>query len=390
MQHKKRGRPRLRDEREPRYEGAGLNYPPPPEMRRPLSLYNPSNAGTHLSFDNLQRASSHRVLKSQAPGHLGGPIAPRYHEQPSPLDTNLYGPSINSRFPASLEPACAYIRMDMQIVKATPRFGEVTGIQSVVSRNLQDIVIASDRDKVIRLQGLLNNERQERDLNYLPPIVVKHEEDRVIQSVGFGPEVTNHFRTDRPETLSFQSPDGQQRAFLVQLNLAKRDSTYFIILMIHVQPTPTPQVYPQASYSPYPRDSQSRESQYGYATSQQGFPQTPAASPFMPSPSFADPRNDMTYRPPLGQVGPSSAVASSFQQAQAKPEYFQGQAPYQTPRSELPQAQPQRQHDLQLPPIRDQRNDVQPVDPRLRRDDRSSRVDIGGLLENPEPNQRRG
>jgi hypothetical protein len=48
----------------------------------------------------------------------------------------------------------------------------------------------------------------------------------------------------------------------------------------------------------------------------------------------------------------------------------------------LAQAPQQRQHDLQLPPIRDQGPSV---DPMRRRDDRSGRVDIGGLLEKPNP-----
>jgi hypothetical protein len=48
----------------------------------------------------------------------------------------------------------------------------------------------------------------------------------------------------------------------------------------------------------------------------------------------------------------------------------------------LAQAPQQRQHDLQLPPIRDQGPPAGSMRPR---EDRSGRVDIGGLLEKPNP-----
>lgn len=41
VQHKKRGRPRLRDDRESRYDASRFGGPPEPLLSRPLSAYEP-------------------------------------------------------------------------------------------------------------------------------------------------------------------------------------------------------------------------------------------------------------------------------------------------------------------------------------------------------------
>lgn len=315
---------------------------------------------------------------------MGGTMAPRYLEHGSPADANLYGASMppTPRMMTQQEPICAYLTMDMQIAKATQGFGETIGVQSVVARKFHDIVSANDRDKVFRLQRVFEDERREREPNYLPPIYLKFEEDRVIQSVGFGPEEMSQFRADRQDMFTFQGPDGQQRTFQVRFGLAKKESTYFVVLLLNLPATP--QTFSQPSSSPYSRESYSRDSQYGYQTPQQVFAQ-PGASLFMSNPSFGDPRGEVYRTPgPLGPNIPPSTSMPSFAQPPVRPDYSQGQNPYQTPRSELPpaQPQPQRQHDLQLPPIRDQRVEASVAEMR-RRDNQSGRVDIGGLLEKP-------
>ncbi|KAK0120865.1 hypothetical protein ONS96_011065 [Cadophora gregata f. sp. sojae] len=391
VQHKKRGRPRLRDDRESRYEVVGAGYPPSadPSMRRPLSLYASSDPSP-FGQDPLQRSGSYRVLKSQGGPMGGGPMGPRFLEHASPADANIYGAPMppTPRTVPSYEPPCAYLTMEMQFSKTTQSFGETIGVQSIQSRRLQDVVSVNDRDKVARLQRIFEDERRDREPNYLPPIyLAKFEEDHVIQSVGFGQDEIGMVRTERQEMFTFQAPDGQQRTFQVRLGLAKRDSTYFIILLL-VLPA-TPQTFHQPSSSPFSRETYSRDSQYGYQTPQQGYQHSQGASPFGPTPGFGDPRGDMSaYRTP-GALGPSitsSASMTGFAQPQ-RPEYPQVPAPYQTPRSELPQTQgqmqSQRPHDLQLPPIRDQRGEASSMDPTRRRDDRSGRVDIGGLLEQP-------
>lgn len=322
---------------------------------------------------------------------MGGQIPPRYLDHASSTDANIYGQPMppTPRMVPMQEPACAYLTMEMQIAKATSSFSETIGLQSVFSRKLQEIVSPADREKVARLQRGFEDERREREPNYLPPIyLAKFEEDRVIQSVGFGPDEVGQARTDRQEIFTFQAPDGQQRTFQLRLGLAKKESTYFIIALLHVPATP--QTFQQQPLSsPYSRETLSRDSQYGYQNPPHGYAPQQGMSPFGASPGFGDMRGEMTaFRTPgpLGQNIPPSAVVPQYAPLQARQEYPQGQIPYQTPRSEM-QPQIQRQDNLQLPPIRDTGSGMEPG---RRRDDRSGRVDIGGLLEKPDPARRKG
>ncbi|KAG4030647.1 hypothetical protein MFRU_011g01050 [Monilinia fructicola] len=394
VQHKKRGRPRLRDERDStRYEGTGSNYAQPADtMRRPLSMFSAGDVSISTPYSDSQRNNGYRVLKSQGGTPIGHSMAP------TPINTNLYGEamSTNQRM-APYEPACAFLTMEMQIAKTTQAFSGVVGAHSVVGRKLHDIVSVSDRDKIYRLQRGFEDERRSRDPSYLPPIFSKEEEDRVIQSLTFSPSEIGQLRTDRGEVFTFQTPDGQQRGFHVQLGLAKKDSIYFVLLMVHI-PT-TPQQYQPSSSSPYSRESASRDSTYGFQTpSQLSYAsQTPGTSPFMSNPSFGG--DMLAYRAP-GPVGQNVAMPTntpSYPQHQARPEYSQAQMNYQAPMSEVPsappqpqpqpqpQAQTQRASDLQLPPIR---GPAPVVDARVQ-GDRSGRVDIGGLLQNPDASRRR-
>lgn len=380
--------------------GSGSGYPHPSEggMRRPLSMYSSNTAAMNTDFgESIHRSGSYRVLKSQ-----GGPIAPRYLDHASAADANI---SSGFMMPAPRmlppqEPPCAYLTMKMQVAKATSSFNDIVGVPGGVVKNFQDLVLGNEREKVAQLQRIFEDERRQREPHYLPPISFNTDEERIIQSVGFGPEVTGQLRFDHTEVFAFSMPasDGSQRSFQARFGLGKKDATYFIAMVIHV-PTPapmpvpiTPQPFHQAPLSsPYSRDSYSRGStQYEYQTPQQTYAPAQVSPQFMGNPAYGDPREQMTFRAPMQGSGPMPlgqnippTTMPPFSRPPSRPEYSQGQMPYQTPRSELPQTQPPRQHDLQLPPIRDQRGEASSADAARRRDDRNNRVDIGGLLENP-------
>lgn len=358
-------------------------------------MFSTGDVSISTPYSDAQRNNGYRVLKSQGGNQMSHSMVP------TPINTNAYveAVSTNQRMPP-YEPACAFLTVEMQIAKTTQAFSGVVGAHSVVNRKLHDIVTVSDRDKIFRLQKGFEDERRRRDPSYLPPIFSKEEEDRVIQSLTFAPNDIGQLKTDRPEVFTFQTPDGQQRSFNVQLGLAKKDSTYFVLLVVHVPTTPQPF---QQSSSPYSRDSGSRDSTYGYQTpSQLSYAsQTPGTSPYMSNPSFGG--DMLAYRTPgpLGQNVTMSNNTPSYPQTQARPEYPQAQMNYQVPMGEIlsgqpqlqlqpqpqSQAQPQTQRssDLQLPPIRGQA----PATDARGQGDRSSRVDIVGLLQNSDPSRRR-
>jgi len=207
-------------------------------MRRPLSLFD--NGEIVPSFgDPLRGSSSYRVLKSQV-GSMSGPIAPRYIDHAQFSDANVYRGSMppTPRFLPPQDPICVYLTMEMQIAKTTQSFYDTVALQPI-GRKLQEIVSANDREKILRLQRSFEEERREREPNYLPPIyLVKFEEDRVIQSVGFGQEEIGQLRTDHVEIFTFPGSDGQQRTFHVRLGLAKKHATYFVVLILQVPAIP--------------------------------------------------------------------------------------------------------------------------------------------------------
>lgn len=384
VQHKKRGRPRLRDERDTRYESVGTNFPPPPLnplFGRPLSMYAPNEMMGPTSMPISQRSPPYQILKSQSGANLGQ----RYPE---------HGPMESAYFPSQLPPTprtaglqdipCAYLSMDLVLMKVSTTFGESVGARPLVGRTLHEIVVPNDREKVLQIHRMLSKERQDRHHpTYLPSFSMldKNEAARVIHSVDINIEELRRAEVDRhQELLTFQSYDGQQRPYQVRIGLSMRDQVDFVVLLL----------VPQMSMQPYrhPISSPPYSAQYGFpSAATQTWSQTPVTSPYASyQPAYGDTRNDpvLGYRQQSGIANSSSAMqptALTYAQPPGRQEYGQ------VPRSELPPAPMQRQHELQLPPIRSQQS--MEAGAQQRPPDRTGRVDIGGLLDTPESFQRR-
>ncbi|OTB08162.1 hypothetical protein M426DRAFT_201906 [Hypoxylon sp. CI-4A] len=180
VQHKKRGRPRLRDDNQPRFDSGRFAHPADPSNRiqRPVSLYSPMSAVSAASYDDpLRRSHSYRVLKSQP----SDPIAPRFIERGAAGDANIFPIplSIPSRAPEPI----AFLTMDFEIARASTTFFEAVGSQSILGRRLLEVVSPTERERVMALQRSLQDEQSRKEPNYLPPIFGKQEAERVIQSL---------------------------------------------------------------------------------------------------------------------------------------------------------------------------------------------------------------
>ncbi|KAF4773699.1 hypothetical protein HER10_EVM0003453 [Colletotrichum scovillei] len=388
VQHKKRGRPRLRDDREARYGPSTYQHPQDAAAaaaaaarRPPLSHY---SAGTPISgYDDPIRGShSYRVLKSQP----SEPIAPRYLDRAPMADANLYGqpPSLASGAP---EPVI-FLTTELEIARASPAFADAVGIPNVRGRSLFDIVVPTEREKLQSHQRQIQEERTRKDPVYLPPIFGRQEQERVFDSLRFEADEISRFQLDRQDFFVFAASDGQPRSYSVRLGLAKRESIYFIVLLINAAPR-----YPYPSPSPH-----AREVPYPYPPQQQAYAQhTPVSATFeQPRPRFGE--GALAPRPSPGQPlhmasGLSPGISPgmpSYAASPSRPEYASGPSSYQIPRSELPPTTRPPQPSFQLPPIRaGPHQPPQPESSSWQRDERSGRVDIGGLLEKPDPQQRR-
>ena len=377
VQHKKRGRPRLRDEKDGRYEPT--RFPHPSEAAtRPLSIH---PAGNPEYEDPLRRTQSYRVLKTQQSESM----TPRYLERGSVADANVYAPPLMgaSRPP---EPV-AYLTMELVISSVSTTFMDAIGGFNPMGRNLTELLVSSELDKVLRVREQLREEQKRREPNYLPPIMGRGE--RILEGLGFSMEEVSRYNLDRQEYLAFAA-DGHPRHLPLRMSLAKEGSYYFVVLLLELGPQ-QPGPYsaapthagevggPYHGQLPTPRpgfaqgtpvsstfepvrhrysDRPSQPRQHATAPGHGGPPAHPIVSPRMP-----------TYSPPPGQQG-----------------YGAGMPRYSTPRSEpIPPASLQQHQGYQLPPIRAQ-PDAGPPQRELgwQRDDRPSRVDIGGLIERPE------
>ncbi len=321
--------------------------------------------------------------------------------------------------------------MDLVVIKATKAFSDSIGMPLVLSRKLQELVKPSERNKIDNLQRALLGQRQKREQQpkYLPPIVYgRSEDDRVIQSVGFSSEDIGRITMDRTESFAFQSSTGEQRQYEVRIGLGKRESTFFIALKL--DPPPQQPSLGQYNLTTFPSQ---REQQFGYQgygntylpqhQVSYNYPQT-MQSPSMQSPAMQmgsyDDRQDqgVMYRPMMSSTSsisqaspsmsstihndvsysrPSSSASASVllrNEYQSMPSLNQPSRNDVTLRNDMlfevqqvQQATPRTapEEKFMLPPILNQGSPgvSTPTLTGGARDDRSGRLDIGGLLEKP-------
>lgn len=401
VQHKKRGRPRLRDD----HRGTGfdprLGHSQDPNLRRPLSLYNPPG-GVNYGDDSMRRTQSYRVLKSQPPE----PLAPRLLERGSVSGANVFPAPLH--IPTRPSEPAAFLTMDLEVAKTSSTFLDTIGRAAVQGLRITDLLVPEDRGRMAALQRHVQDEQTRREPNYLPPMYAKQEEEKVFRALGFSREELAPYTLDMVDNFRFTDQTGQARSVNVQLGLAKYGSIFFIIIAVSTgfRPFPTP--------SPQNRDP--RELAYSYPA-----PQIPYAQPTPVSATFEHGRgrsaSDVVYGLPRQPATPGGVISglsprlsSSYAASPGRPDYPSGPSAY-IPRSELSSApRPSQPAGYQLPPIRSQQQQPQyqpqpqpppqhtqypPPPPQAQqqsvpseqswpRDDRQ-RVDIGGLIDRPEP-----
>lgn len=301
--------------------------------------------------------------------------------------------------------------MDLELAKVSSTFLDAIGRHSVQGLRITDVLALEDRDRMGALQRQIQSEQTRREPNYLPPMYVKQEEERVFRALGFSREELAPYSLDMTENLHFTDQSGQIRSVQARLGLAKYGSIFFIVVVLSpgFRPFPTP--------SPQSRDP--RDMGYSYPAVQ-----IPYGQPTPISATFDHGRgrsaSDVSYLPRQspGQVIPGLSPRT-YAASPSRPEYASGPSAF-IPRSELAatsrpqppagyqlppirsqqqpqyqpqpqiQPQPQQQH-AQYPPLQQQaqQQNILHTDQGWSRDDRQQRVDIGGLIERPDPSQQR-
>ncbi|KAL6881127.1 hypothetical protein J3F83DRAFT_34264 [Trichoderma novae-zelandiae] len=440
VQHKKRGRPRLRDERDARFDPTRYTHPQDPALRRPLSIFPSAIGGLSSYEETLRRNSSYRP-----PDAPSTDAASRSYQErslaPDPAHYNSSYPGT----PHAVEPL-AYLSMEFDIVKASPMFMEIVHSSSPMGNKLSDIVTPHQASFLNSLQSQLFEEQRLHEPNYLPPMLGRL--DLAIKEFGFTSEDVAKFRLNHLEYFGFVGYDGYTRTFPLRFGLAKEGSFYFVVFLLSLQqhqpqlppPLPSqqlapqpqqpqhqqhqqhpqhqqhsqqqqlqqqqhpqpqqpqqPQQYPQHSHqrqhsqpAPYTQPPQhSREPTAAYHHS---LPAHQATYGDQPSTSSGD-----SYRHRLSEgsirsphiPAVSNASTGSGVQSYSQPQYS-GRSCQTSQSEQVPTSRPATQPSYQLPPIR-----AQPDHRLASREvgwpngERSRRVDIGGLLEQPAEANRR-
>jgi hypothetical protein len=351
-----------------------------------VSLYAPASAAPALFDDPLRRSQSYRVIKSHPSDHAG----PRFLERGSVSDVNIFPQPLNIAT-RPLEPV-AYLTVDLELARVSHTFVDAIGagaVQSIQGRKLAELIVPGERERVAILQRSLQEEQGRKEPNYLPPIFGRQELDRVLQALPFDPESISRFPIERQDFFTFITAEGQARSYPIRIGLVKEDSVYFVVLVLNIQP----RAFPHPSPSPHPRD-------LPYSYQPQPYTQlTPVSASFDQGwPRFTNPRDSreggMITRPPTaaGQmmtnispgVSPNVPSYSASSSGRVEHQHPSG-ASYQIPRSELSSSRVPQQPGYQLPPIRSQAQSEQSPDPRG-----AGRVDIGGLIDRPDPSWRGG
>ncbi|KAK3365352.1 hypothetical protein B0T24DRAFT_432318 [Lasiosphaeria ovina] len=152
VQHRKRGRPWLRDDREAKFDSPRFRSGSDP-LRRPMvqPLYGPGPSMGLAYDDNLRRTQSYRVLKSQP----AESVAPGFPDRALTSDANIFPAplSISSRAPdLRISEAAAFLTIDFEFGNALSAFLDAVARPSAKGMRLVDLLAASGRDKVSELQ----------------------------------------------------------------------------------------------------------------------------------------------------------------------------------------------------------------------------------------------
>lgn len=328
VEHKKRGRPRLRDDRDQRLEQAAAAavaaaVATAQHAQRPNDLAQSGRVHGHRRGDSL------RVLRSQASGGEGlqgeaqGPLMadPRYqqHYQPGPESYRNTGP-----------PLTAFLNMNLRILKASNELrrlfadgGDIRG------RPLSDFIGPQHQQALQRIQSDLRDERTSRAPAFLPGIFPEQQEQDAVASVDVeAADSVSQGYSERRDTFSFRIASGRTEYLHARIRLA-RTETFFATLILQrqqMQPQPAPQQSPYGrpgGYLPMPQPS----------PTQMGFPQHGPPSPYNTNNSAPGSPFSTLHTALITTLPPSSSHPTSYSYAPSQARADQGFFPARYPAS---------------------------------------------------------
>jgi hypothetical protein len=240
VEHKKRGRPRLRDDREHRLEQAAAAAIAAQQSASSQPSVGPGPIRGHRRADSLRvlrsstnsgRASTESsgqiTLPAPDPRGMGGIASPvtsfGSYYQPPPEPTRTPGPLLT-----------AFLNMDLRILKASDAFRTLLAEGSDVrGRQLSEFLSNQHEPSLQRLQSDLRDERTRRDPTFLPGIFPDQQEQNAVQNHDVEDvEILSHGFDDRGDTYTFVLPNGRTEQIQVRIRLA-RTTIFFATIMLY-------------------------------------------------------------------------------------------------------------------------------------------------------------
>lgn len=377
IQHKKRGRPRLNDDRDSRYDSLR------PQSSRDVSQRR------HLNLPPLEVAPPSPHYPPYYPRHSGfeGPlghhVAIRQNEHTTSANPTIY--RINRPPMSSGEEPIAYLTPRLNFLKGSTLFWNRIGVSPMSTLNLGDVVIPDAVAKVSRMAVHFYDESKRREPNYLNPIAGSGIEQ--LQDVGFTAQDIANFSLDYPAALTFQG--GGPHPLEIRAGLAKKGLFYFVILRIvspprhsTMQNSSVPRAQEPYGSAPSRREEGGRQNEYQASFGPVHHSHGDVSGPVRGSPY-----------PPIRPLNSAGHVSSPGRmptfQSEAHPPGSSATRSTQPDRTRT--TAPDGQANFQLPSIRPQQGGTSasaPVAPGRPGGDRGGRLDIGGLIEKDEGRMR--
>jgi hypothetical protein len=237
VQHKKRGRPRLRDDKE---FGRGDDGRPvvPSQVLGPSPItgsdpypQQSAFASSHRATDSLRSVGRHaQGLEDTSNARLQSISAPG--GSPSRLGSfggALYTAGQNSGYQTL---PVAFLNLDLVVLKANQAFRDLVALPGDIrGESLMEMLEDRQVDVLQRIRNELREERDEREPAYMAPITPLGQDP--VQSVAERDvdHVSQGF-VDRSFFLNFRLPNRHYQSLQTQIRLAKT-SLYFVTVVVH-------------------------------------------------------------------------------------------------------------------------------------------------------------
>ena len=233
VQHKKRGRPRLREEDNVREMAFGTEYPHSDIYSGQAGLSDPHSA--------RRRSKTYRELRSQPETPFIDPRSrtsdPTFSQQHYMQGTTAYPVSPPTSHFVNLDIPTVLLTPDFVVAQHNRAFSSALSLSfSARGQTLLDLVVPAERDKIQRLQSVMRAEfREANHSSLMRGSQSSHGSMPSIDHLDIG-RATAGFPT-RSEYWTFRLPREQSRGFPISISLAK-EGVHFVILTL-VQSTST-------------------------------------------------------------------------------------------------------------------------------------------------------